>query len=343
MNRCGALRPPPAGVWGRSPQGGVARFLAFLCGFLALIGGAVAEEEALTRTSQRGPVVAHVRLVPSEPRLGDEVTLTLTVEAEEGIDVMMPAFGHALDRFAIVDYLPKETVAPDGQTVVTQRYTLHLPGSGQQAIPPLMIEFVDRRPGHPPAPEGEEAYELLTESLPFEVASVIPQGAAQDLKPPMGALAPHETSHVAFWIGLFLLVLAVAAPVAWRYGVRWRGQVRQRTAYDIAHGRLQTMMSRTRPTPEEMSTFFVELSDIIRRYLEDRFQIRASERTTEEFLESAIHSPDLTAEHRGFLHQFLAYADRVKFARHLPQVAHVDQALAAAGQFLDQTREVSHV
>lgn len=92
-----------------------------------------------------------------------------------------------------------------------------------------------------------------------------------------------------------------------------------------------------------MDPFFVQLSDIVRRYLEDRFQLRAPEKTTEEFLEVAGGSPDLTAEHRGFLHQFLGYADRVKFARHLPKAEHVDEALAAAEHFLIQTKDAVHV
>lgn len=307
-----------------------------------MVPQAVAEEAFIERTNQRGPVTARVKVEPAKPRLGDDITLTLEVEAEKGIELFMPEFGQSLDRFAIVDYLPREKAGPQDKTIITQRYTLQSPMSGEQSIPPLIIEFIDRRPDHPPTPEGEDAYELLTERIVFEVASVLPKGAAQDLKPPLGSLQPLASSHRATWFWLPLIVLVVAAPFGWRVWLKWRGKVRQRSAFDISSGRLQAMMTRARPSPEEMDAFFVELSDIIRRYLEDRFQLKAPERTTEEFLDIATGSPDLTAEHRGFLHQFLAYADRVKFARHLPQLEHVDQALAAAEQFLNQTKEVSH-
>ena len=324
----------------------------FLCSVLycllvfgaGVVVAATPEEKVTTeKTSQRGPVTAQVKITPTQPRLGDDITLIVKVETEKDIELFMPEFGQSLDRFAIVDYLPQESIDPQGKTIITQTYTLQTPMSGEQTIPPLIIEFIDRRKGHSPAPEGEDAYELLTESLTFDVASVLPKGAASDLKPPMGSLQPLQRDQGASWLWLLVLIpLLLAAPFAWRQWLNWRGEVRQRSAYDIASGRLQVMMAAARPGPEEMDSFFVELSDIIRRYLEDRFQLRAPERTTEEFLEIATGSPDLTAEHRGFLHQFLAYADRVKFAQHLPQVEQVDQTLAAAENFLNQTKEVIH-
>lgn len=311
----------------------------FLCLWTTLACQAHAEEEILERISQRGPVTARVRLTPPTPRLGDDLTLTLEVEAQQGVSLLMPEFGQSLDRFAILEYLPGETIDPQGQTRLTQRYTLQPPLSGAQSIPPLSIEFVDRRPGHPPAPKGEDAYELLTERLSFQVASVIPEGAAMDLKPPMGPLQPLGSTAASAWWWLMVIPLLLATPLGWRAWVTWRGNVRQRTAFDIAHGRLQAMMARPRPGPEAMDAFFVELSDIIRHYLENRFCLRAPERTTEEFLDIASGSPDLTAEHRGFLYQFLSYADRVKFARHLPQTEQLEQTLTAALHFLQQTRE----
>jgi hypothetical protein len=77
----------------------------------------------------------------------------------------------------------------------------------------------------------------------------------------------------------------------------------------------------------------------VRRFLEDRFGLHAPELTTDEFLEVAAGSPDLTAADRRFLRDFLTNADRVKFARHVPEALYVESALAAVGGFLDQSRE----
>ena len=55
----------------------------------------------------------------------------------------------------------------------------------------------------------------------------------------------------------------------------------------------------------------MELSDVVRTYLENRFDMRAPELTTEEFLESVSDSPDLTRDHQTLLRQFLRQADLV--------------------------------
>ena len=96
----------------------------------------------------------------------------------------MPQFGEALGRFSILDFAPRRETAADGGTVERQRYTLQAPMSGRLRIPALRVEYVDERDG-----TSGSWRELLTDEIPFEVASVLPEGAAADaLLPPRPAL-----------------------------------------------------------------------------------------------------------------------------------------------------------
>jgi len=304
----------------------------------------VASAGILEKASELGPVKAVVRLQPDKPVIGDAVTLTVEVTAEDGIDLLMPEFGQSLDRFTIREFVPKESVDDRGRTVSTQRYVLEPPLSGPQSIPPLMIEFVDRRPGQRPAPEGEDAYEVVTERIPFEVASVVPQGAGDELKPARGRLEPLREPGAAWpWIVALLVAALVAAPLAYRYIAAARVRERRRTAYEVARSRLDALLARGIPAePQAIDAFFVELTAIIRRYLEDHFELRAPELTTEEFLNVASGSPDLNEDHQRFLRDFLRRADMVKFARFIPSSADIESAASAASRFLDQTRAATH-
>ena len=109
-----------------------------------------AAAEMLERRVERGPVEVTIRLEPSDPVIGDAVHLEIEALAEDGVELLMPEFGEALDRFLILDFVPSEGIAPDGRHRALQRYTLQPPRSGPQSIPPLLIEFVDRRPGSNP-------------------------------------------------------------------------------------------------------------------------------------------------------------------------------------------------
>ena len=134
---------------------------------------------------------------------------------------------------------------------------------------------------------------LLTERLVFNVESVTPTTAASDLKPPLGELAPIAPPAAPVWPWLLavIIVLVAAAPFIWRFYRAWRTRARQRSAYDIAHVQLQTLTNKPRPSADTMKVFFMELSNIVRQYLENRFALHAPELTTEEFLISLLIHP----------------------------------------------------
>jgi hypothetical protein len=313
---------------------------------LAIIGwvtlaSAAPTNESLEGSTESGPVQARVSLAPAEPTIGDPLVLELEVSAQAGVELLMPEFGEALDRFSIVNFSRSETADDSGGTLSRQTYTLAPSRSGSHAIPPLLIEFIDRRPGRELAPEGEDAYELLTQALDFEVSSALPEGAPLELRAALGKLGPRELPGQPAW--LWLLAAAAALAVAAPFGVRawavWRSRARQRSAYDVARAELDALIMGARPNESDMDAFFVRLSGVIRRYLEDRFGLRSPELTTEEFLEELAASPDLLRTHQQLLRDFLKRADLVKFAHLVPTPGDVEESLDAARRFLETTSD----
>ena len=306
-------------------------------------GDAAHAQEPIEAVSEAGPVRAVVRVTPVEPSIGDAIRLEVEVRAEPGVELLMPEFGEALDRFSIVDFVPSQTLTDTGASVARQIYTLQPSRSGPQSVPPLLIEFVDRRPGRDPAPEGEDAYELLTERLDFEVLAALPADAPLELRAPKGELAPLATSRAARWaipLGV-LIALAVASPFALRALAAARERSRRKSAYEVARSDLDVLLYAARPNADQMDVFFVRLSDIVRRYLEDHLGLRSPELTTEEFLEELSRSPDLVRSHRALLEGFLKTADLVKFAHMVPDASDVEGAIQAAQRFLEETRGIA--
>ena len=294
----------------------------------------------LEATSETGPVRAIVRLSPPEPAIGDPLSLELEVRAEPDVELLMPEFGDALDRFSIVDFTHSEEADDEGRTISRQHYTLAPSRSGAQMIPQLLVEFVDRRDGRDPAPEGEDAYELLTAVLEFEVAAALPEGASLELREPLGKLGAREIPgrYRTLWWLAALVAVAVSAYFGIRALMIWRTRTLRRSAYDVAKADLDALLMAPRPGAREMDEFFVQLSGIVRRYLENRFGLRSPELTTEEFVEELADSPDLVRSHQQLLREFLNRADLVKFAHVVPDPADVELSLESARSFLEATR-----
>ncbi len=297
--------------------------------------------EPLKKETRDGPVLATVSIAPAKPKLGDTITLTLTVEAEPKVAVEMPPFGEALGRFAVVDFTPRQTRRNDGGTISTHIYRLDAPMSGRQRIPPLRVEFVDERQAG-----SAEPRELLTEEISLDIESVLPAGASTaELRPARGELP--ETVGAGWWkrwwpvlaIGA-AVVCAATALVLLRRGARRKKRV---SAYRVALTRLRALEARGFPTADQADAWYVELSGIIRRYLEDRYRLRAPELTTEEFLREAQRSSELSPGHRELLTAFLADCDRVKFAAYRPEQAESREALETSRRFVEETRVVEEM
>ncbi|HTM20013.1 MAG TPA: hypothetical protein VL172_05890, partial [Kofleriaceae bacterium] len=257
------------------------------------------DADATTVKTVAGPVIAEVSLSPRQPRLGDPLTLVLRVDAEPGVTVEMPDFGEALGRFSIVKFVPSTVRRADGGTTAEQRYVLQAPMSGRQRIPQLRVEFVDER--HPDADAGTEVRELLTDEIPIQIASVLAgDEPAPQLGAPPAALAPPQRQPL--WVKLWPVYLAAAlALVAVWLLVRGRRRARRQRRVDAwawARQRLAALEAAGMPSPEQADAWWVELSSVVRAYVEQRFGIRAPELTTEEFLREAGRSAGLARPHR---------------------------------------------
>jgi hypothetical protein len=108
------------------------------------------------------------------------------------------------------------------------------------------------------------------------------------------------------------VLLAFGALGLWRW-LRRRRQPRVLLPFEIALQRLEEM--RALMQPDDAREFSIAVSDVVRRYIEERFSVTATHRTTEEFLHDLLESSHAPlARHRALLSEFLQQCDLVKFA-----------------------------
>ncbi|HEY4831751.1 MAG TPA: hypothetical protein VIH61_04235 [Waddliaceae bacterium] len=76
--------------------------------------------------------------------------------------------------------------------------------------------------------------------------------------------------------------------------------------------------------------FYLQITDIVRCFIEERFQIKTSIKTTQEFLQEMAQYPELDSKTQTLLSDFLLRADKVKFADHSPSYQECEEAYKAA-------------
>jgi hypothetical protein len=133
------------------------------------------------------------------------------------------------------------------------------------------------------------------------------------------------------------IVVALCAYALWH---RRRRETRRRslTLSEQALERLEN----TRPLmrPATAREFGIAASEVIRSYIEKRFDVIATQRTTEEFLQTLLQSSnDMLARHRSLLEEFLQQCDFVKFAAGSLAITDMESLFRSARGFVLETAE----
>jgi hypothetical protein len=163
----------------------------------------------------------------------------------------------------------------------------------------------------------------------------------RDIKPPV-----YFPSNYVVLIIIFTVIIAtVLFLLAWHLLKKKKRVVPgfklpPKPAHQLAYEALSALKAKNLPAARKIKEYYIELSDIVRRYIESRFNIRAPEMTTEEFLSSLRSSSDWTGIHKNLLKEFLEHCDMVKFARYGPTSDEIDKSFNAAWRFVDETKPV---
>ena len=167
---------------------------------------------------------------------------------------------------------------------------------------------------------------------PSKAATNAAQLDIHDIKPPV------EIPSSWAWLWWTLAALAVIALLVWLWRW-WRKKQAQRPAEPVIppHIRARKRLTAALDLIEDPKPFCTMVSDIIRVYLEERFSLRAPERTTEEFLQELQSSRLLTLEQKLTLGEFLAKCDLVKFARAEPLQPELQALHGIACRLVEET------
>jgi hypothetical protein len=182
--------------------------------------------------------------------------------------------------------------------------------------------------------------EQAWQPLEITVTSTVPVPSIDDAKGITGIEALPPLPIWTAWKVAGLIGLAVftgIALVAWRLRRRPARAVPEPLPHEWALRELERIEMLDLPGGREIERHHTLISDVLRRYLELRFGLRAPEQTTPEFLAGLRHSTALAAPQQEQLREFLERCDLAKFARAEFNAAECRVAVDMARAFIDQT------
>jgi hypothetical protein len=286
-----------------------------------------------------------VRLDGDRVAVGEPFLLSVVVRHDAPLEWESRSVGARLGPFEIEQVAGPERVPAQGAPV--QEGAPEEPGTrwlfrlaafelGSLSVPALRLRY--RSP-------GEDAY-LFVET-PEQSVEVVTTIAGPDEEPAdirHGFTLPRELGP---WLGLgaALLAVAAAALALWRYlrrraavtGGAEKRSVPQRPPYQRWREALEALLRSGLLESGRIKEFHVRIAEIVKRYLGETLHFDAIDRTTWEVMEDlrAAATPERV---RSETELFLGACDRVKFAKHLPEIEERDRTVESAWKILELVR-----
>ncbi len=272
--------------------------------------------------------------------LGDQVRFFLEIDHPKNIEVEFPQVPDTiLQEIEVLDRSGIDTFETDDEAFQKQiqSYLITCFDSGTYRIPPYWFRLnLDQRIDSVPS----NGVTLRVQSIPIDTTR-----GPVDIKSPYGA--PLTLKEVTPYILGIILIGAIIFFIL--YSIKRKKQNKpiftlpkkpKEPAHVLALRELERIKNEKLWQQGKTKQFYSEVTEALRKYIEDRFEIPAMEQTSDETLESFRYRRDLLKE-KTFenLRQILKLADLVKFAKYKPLPDDDNLALVNAFFFVNDTKK----
>lgn len=270
-----------------------------------------------------------------------EIELTINYRRDEGdVKIEFPLLYDTISELVeIVSKSKIDTLMPDKEdpylSQQTQRISISSFDSGYYVIKPFVFIV--------------NSDSISTEALLIEVQNMAVDTAKAifDVKPPL-----EEPFSIIDWVkenwqwitailvGILALVLLIVYLVKRPQKEKVIIETPTIPAYVIALEKLEKIKADKLWQTGKVKKYHSKISETIREYIENRYQVNALEQTTDEIM-MGLRFHSINADLLSKLNQILTLADLVKFAKENPLPNENDMSIINALEFVANTQIIS--
>lgn len=261
--------------------------------------------------------------------IGDRILYTIEARYGKNISVVFPVFADKkIGIFEIKDSGKGVKKGWFGSTVETRWYSIAAYSVGKFQVPEAQVLYTVKG--------TTDRKSVLIKAIEISVESVLPKGTTiTDIKDIKGPIQVRQIGKMA--VLAFLLIAVVVLLISVYRKIRNKKPVR--LPHETALEELQAIKVAFLQSGD-IKSYYVGISDSMRRYIERMFSLRAPEMTTEEFLDSLKSSGSLSQEQKALLKDFMGSCDLVKFAKYAPGKEEAELVFTTAAKFIEETKDV---
>ena len=279
-----------------------------------------------------------VTLQPSQIQIGEQARLCISVAQDAKESVSMPLLSDTITAgVEIIERLQADTVSLGNNRIeVKQEYIVTSFDSGFYFIPSYTFAV--------------QTDSVQTSPVGLSVTTVPVNAQTDDIKTIKPIMdAPLLWSEIFTWVGyglLALLLIGVIVIVLLKYVFNKKVPFIQAEEQEVipphvlALSKLEAIKAEKSWQSGNIKAFYTEVTDVLRVYIEGRFQINAMELTSDEILALVKKVPEMD-EVRQQLKELLTLADYVKFAKMVPLENENEQSLLTAFEVVETTKPVT--
>ena len=261
-------------------------------------------------------IEARISADTNEMLIGDQINLTLSVSHTPNVKVEWPLFVDTLAGFDIISKTQVESANADNKILEYQQITLTAFDSGFYRIPSIDIPYTVDGSADPKA--------TFTNAVSINVFTV-PIDTTQDIKAIKEIIGePLTFGDYLPYIILGLLLVGLIGGGIWYFSRRNKEEplVISRPQpkippHEIAMKKLADLEAERLWQKGEIKAYYIGLTEILREYMEGRFNIAALESTTHEIMRD-LGGMDLKPIQMTHIGELLEMADLAKFAKFKP-------------------------
>jgi hypothetical protein len=318
----------------------VLQSIAFVFVMMLLLTGnmpCLAQDSTGIDTVKSAPgIVIETSVDKAEIYIGDLINYSLTIIHDSDIIVTPPPIGANLGAFDVKDYQVGEEVRTENGRIKTQsKFLLTTFTTGDYIIPPIPVEFM--------TPDSVKKT-LISEPIPIRVKSLLAETSdtadIRDIKGPIEFRSKFPWLYVL--IGGIVVILGTLLTVRWWIKRRRKGEyepIDTREPWEIASEKLAFLKEKNYPASGEIKQFYIELTSIIREFLQRVYVLPVLDMTTYEFL-TAILQKDVEDELYNRLRGFLEFGDLVKFAKLIPEPVRIESDFEEGVNLVESIRSI---